>query len=581
MLQTLRIRDFAIIAELELRLAGGFVVFTGETGAGKSIIVDAVQLLLGGRAEATAVRTGAETALVEGEFALDGAAGAAAAALLEREGLVDEPGRVVLGREVRREGRSLARVNGRSVGLSLLREIGELLVDVHGQSEHLSLLRVREHLALLDRFAENEAPRQAFAAEHAALVRVRQELDLLRQGERDAARRSEMLEYAIQEIEAARVRPGEKAALKEERLRLANAERLAELAALAEAALAESTGARPARDAVGGPGAIERLGQAAHAAADLAKLDPALADLAAEIQGIEDQAAETARRLRRYRESLEFNPRRLEQVEERLATIHDLERKYGEGEEAILAHLERARLERQSIAHAGERIAALAKEAAQRLEQLGRLGSELSKSRRAAAARLGRGIESELQDLQMAGARFDVDFRWEDDPAGAPADGRRVGFTRTGLDLVEFLVAPNPGEGLKPLAKIASGGETSRLMLGLKSVLARADHTPTLIFDEIDQGIGGRVGGVVGHKLWRLARNHQVLCITHLPQLAAHGDQHFRVEKVQRGGRTFTTVGPLTPEERLEELAQMLGGATDANRRSASELLDEARRAQG
>ncbi len=187
--------------------------------------------------------------------------------------------------------------------------------------------------------------------------------------------------------------------------------------------------------------------------------------------------------------------------------------------------------------------------------------------------RVTEGIESELKDLQMAGARFAVDLHWDDDPSGAPAEGRRVGFTRTGLDQAEFLVAPNPGEGLKPLAKIASGGETSRLMLGLKGVLARADRTPTLIFDEIDQGIGGRVGGVVGAKLWRLARNHQVLCITHLPQLAAHGDQHFRVEKVQRGGRTFTTVGPLSEDERLAELAQMLGGASDANRQSAAELL--------
>ena len=565
MLQTLRIRDFAIIAELELSLAGGFVVFTGETGAGKSIIVDAVQLVLGGRADAAAVRQGAETAIVEADFALAGEAGAGVEDILEREGLQDEAGRVVLAREVRREGRSMARVNGRTVGLSLMREIGELLVDVHGQSEHLSLLRVREHLSLLDRYAEDEAQRHAFASEYQALVKVRQELELLRQGEREAARRADMLAFTIREIEAARLRPGEKSSLQEERVRLANAERLAELAALAVGALDESGEPRPA--------AIERLGQAAHAAAELAKLDGSLADLSGELQSLEDQAAQAARRLRRYRESLEFNPGRLEQVEQRLGLIHDLERKYGEGEEALLAHLEQARLESESIANAGERIAALGQDEAGRLERLGRHGAELSQTRLEAAGRLSAGIESELKELQMAGARFAVDLHWEDDPSGAPTDGRRVGFTRTGLDQAEFLVAPNPGEGLKPLAKIASGGETSRLMLGLKGVLARADHTPTLIFDEIDQGIGGRVGGVVGAKLWRLARNHQVLCITHLPQLAAHGDQHFRVEKVQRGGRTFTTVGPLTEDERLAELAQMLGGASDANRESAAELL--------
>jgi DNA repair protein RecN (Recombination protein N) len=567
MLQTLRIRDFAIIAELELSLAGGFVVFTGETGAGKSIIVDAVQLVLGGRADATTVRTGADLALVEATFTLRGPAGKAAEALLDREGLGDEPGLVVLGREVR-EGRSTARVNGRAVSLSLLRELGELLVDVHGQSEHLSLLRVREHLSLLDRYAENDALRQAFAAEYQALVKVRQELEMLRQGERDAARRTDMLDYAVQEIEAAKVQPGEKSALGEERVRLANAERLAELAADAAAALDEGGELRP--------GAVELLGQAVHAAAELGKLDPSLATLTTDLAGLEDQLVEAARRLRRYRDSLEFNPRRLEQVEQRLALLHDLERKYGEDETAVLAYLERSRQERESITHAGERIAGLGAEEKDRLERLGHIGVELSRARHAAAGTLSQGIERELKDLHMAGARFAVDLHWDDDPAGAPADGRRVSFSRTGLDQAEFLVAPNPGEGLKPLAKIASGGETSRLMLGLKGVLARADHTPTLIFDEIDQGIGGRVGGIVGEKLWRLARNHQVLCITHLPQLAAHGDQHFRVEKVQRGGRTFTTVGPLTPEERLEELAQMLGGSGQANRESAAGLLKEA-----
>ena len=572
MLVNLRIRDFAIIAELELSLAGGFVVFTGETGAGKSIIVDAVQLVLGGRADATAVREGADTALVEGTFALQGPSGQAAEAFLEREGLRDDPGLVVLGREVRREGRSTARVNGRTVSLALLRDIGELLVDVHGQSEHLSLLRVREHLALLDRYAEDESQRQAFAAEFRLLVKVRQELEMLRQGERDAARRAEMLAFAIQEIETAKVRPGERAALQEERVRLANAERLAELATQAVTALDEGGEPRPA--------AMELVGQAVHAAGELGKLDPSLANLAGELQGVEEQMAEAARRLRRYRDSLEFNPRRLEQVEQRIGVLHDLERKYGKGEEAVLAYLDRARQERQSIDHAGERIAALAADEAARLERLGRLGAELSRARREAAEKLSRGIESELKDLHMAQARFAVDLHWDDETTGAPADGRRVAFTRTGLDQAEFLVAPNPGEGLKPLAKIASGGETSRLMLGLKGVLARADQTPTLIFDEIDQGIGGRVGGVVGEKLWRLARNHQVLCITHLPQLAAYGDQHFRVEKVQRGGRTFTTVGPLTPVERLAELAQMLGGSGEANRQSAAELAREAERAK-
>jgi DNA repair protein RecN (Recombination protein N) len=571
MLAELRIRDFAIIERLELRLDAGFVVFTGETGAGKSIIVDAVQLLLGGRADSTMVRTGCDAAVVEGTFRLDGPQGDAVRGILGREGLLEEPGFVELGREIRREGRSLARINGRTVNLALLREVGELLVDVHGQSEHLSLLRVREHLHLLDRFAEVEAERRGYGDAYDRLVQIRAELVGLRQTERDAIQRTDLLTFQLGEIEAAGLKPGEETSLAEERTRLANAEQLARLAEEAAAALSEGIDDRPS--------ATELLGRAAHAAAALARIDGSMTAAGNEAQTLVEQAGDLAKRLRAYRESMEFNPRRLEQVEERLALIHGLQRKYGATLEAVLEHLDRARRELETITHAGERIRELEQEEAGLLQDLGRRGQALSEIRRKAGVRLAKGIESELGDLKMAGASFGLDLHWEDDPQGAWVEGRRVGFSSEGLDKAEFLVAPNPGEGLKPLARIASGGETSRLMLGLKSVLARADRTPTLIFDEIDQGIGGRVGAIVGAKLRRLARAHQVLCITHLPQLAAYGDLHFRVEKVQRGGRTFTTVGPLSQEERLAELAQMLGGVSEANRRSASELLKEAAKA--
>jgi DNA repair protein RecN (Recombination protein N) len=571
MLAELRIRDFAIIERLELRLDAGFVVFTGETGAGKSIIVDAVQLLLGGRADSTMVRTGCDAAVVEGTFRLDGPQGDAVRGILGREGLQEEPGFVELGREIRREGRSLARINGRTVNLALLREVGELLVDVHGQSEHLSLLRVREHLHLLDRFAEVEAERRGYGDAYDRLVQIRAELVGLRQTERDAIQRTDLLTFQLGEIEAAGLKPGEETSLAEERTRLANAEQLARLAEEAAAALSEGIDDRPS--------ATELLGRAAHAAAALARIDGSMTAAGNEAQTLVEQAGDLAKRLRAYRESMEFNPRRLEQVEERLALIHGLQRKYGATLEAVLEHLDRARRELETITHAGERIRELEQEEAGLLQDLGRRGQALSEIRRKAGVRLAKGIETELGDLKMAGASFGLDLHWEDDPQGAWVEGRRVGFSSEGLDKAEFLVAPNPGEGLKPLARIASGGETSRLMLGLKSVLARADRTPTLIFDEIDQGIGGRVGAIVGAKLRRLARAHQVLCITHLPQLAAYGDLHFRVEKVQRGGRTFTTVGPLSQEERLAELAQMLGGVSEANRRSASELLKEAAKA--
>src|SRR6185436_14015440 len=266
-------------------------------------------------------------------------------------------------------------------------------------------------------------------------------------------------------------------------------------------------------------------------------------------------------------------PKRLDVVEERLELIKNLQRKYGATIEAVLEYEEKAQAERDGLTHSGERIAELQKKEETLLQRIGRLGLKLSAARRAAGERLASAIEAELADLRMEGAKFGVDLQTEDDPEGAYVDGRRVAFDSTGIDRIEFLVAPNLGEGLKPLAKVASGGETSRLMLALKSVLARADRTPTLIFDEIDQGIGGRVGAVVGYKLWSLAEAHQVLCITHLPQLAGFGDQHFKVEKLITGDRTVTRVHALSDAERVAELAQMLGGEGEKTMESAEEIL--------
>jgi DNA repair protein RecN (Recombination protein N) len=280
-----------------------------------------------------------------------------------------------------------------------------------------------------------------------------------------------------------------------------------------------------------------------------------------------------ARQLGAYRDSIEFNPRRLEQVEERVELLRNLKRKYGDTLTAVLTHAEQARAELDGITHAGERLAELETREAEMLRLLGEQGAQLSLLRKKAADKLARGIEAELADLRMAGARFSVDIHWDDDLAGAFAGEHRVAFDSTGLDRVEFLVAPNPGEGLKPLTKVASGGETSRLMLALKSVLARADRTPTLIFDEIDQGIGGRVGMTVGRKLWRLTPAHQVLCVTHLPQLAAYGDRHLHVEKSVQGKRTLTRVRALSAGERVAELAAMLGTLTETTKESASEIL--------
>ncbi len=569
MLIELRIRDFAIIEELELQFGAGFIVFTGETGAGKSIIIDAVELLLGGRAESTFIRSEAEIASIEGTFKLDAEIRPAVIEILEREALLDDEEIVLLAREIRREGRNICRINGRTVSLALLSEIGQFLVDLHGQSEHLSLLRVREHLNLLDRYAQAESVLDQYRLSYRDLQRTRGALADLRRQEQELVRKADFLRFQIEEVQAAQLKPGEDEALREERTRLANAEQLAQSS---EAALSALTGSHGERTS-----AKDALGRVVDELRGLAKVDPGTQELADSAQGLEDQVSELTRSVRGYRESIEFNPHRLDEVEERLSLISSLKRKYGETIEAVLEQTAAAAEELDSIEHAEQRTEELLTREQELLTNLGTLGSQLSDLRRAAGTRLETAIEAELEDLRMSGAKFGLDLQWKKDSEGAQVGEERYALGPSGLDQVEFLVAPNPGEGLKPLARIASGGETSRLMLGMKSVLARADHTPTLIFDEIDQGIGGRVGAVVGKKLWGLTTSHQVLCITHLPQLAAFGDQHYRVEKQLHDGRTVTVVTPLTGEARIHELATMLGAETEPNLQSAAELLLVAR----
>jgi DNA repair protein RecN (Recombination protein N) len=565
MLTELRIRNLAIIESLELHFGPGLIVLTGETGAGKSIILDALEMLLGARADATIIRQGADFTLVEGVFRIDERVRPAIHAILEREGLLEDENYLTLGREVRREGRNIARVNGRSVNLGLLKELGSYLIDIHGQSEHLSLLNPRAHIQLLDRYADLEKPLQAYRQAYRNLQALRQELEELRRMQADAERRTEMLRFQLEEIEAARLKPGEDEELRRERNRLANAEALAESAQQALSLLDEGL-----PDA---PSALDLLGQAGRLLERLAHLDPSQATLSQNLLTIEETLSDVTRALRTYLENIEFNPRRLEQVEERLDLIQRLTRKYGGSIEAVLKRAGQIREELERIETVSERLEALQKQEASLLEELARQALALSQARERAAQALSQNIEAELNDLRMSQARFSVAFQTRPHPQGLPVRGEHLSFDSNGIDQVEFLIAPNPGEGFKPLVKIASGGETARLMLALKNVLARADEIPILVFDEIDQGIGGRVGLTVGQKLWSLARHHQVFCVTHLPQLAAFGDQHFRVQKIIQGERTYTQVEELEGEQRLLELSQMLGEIGEGTLRSAHELL--------
>ena len=569
MLVELRIDNFAIIERLNLNFLPGLITFTGETGAGKSIIIDAVEVLVGGRAESTMIRSGAKHAQIEAIFRISQSVREDIHQILTHEQLLDDPDYLTISREIRATGRNVARVNGRIVNVALLRDLGEYLVDVHGQSEHLSLLRIREHLGLLDRYDGIDNLLKPYQATYHRLITVMKELSDLQMAEREAARRSDMLSYQINEIESVRLVPGEEEDLRTERTRLANTEAIASLVQAALLDLDEGTSESPS--------SMDTFGRVLDSLNDITRFDPTQVKQAERAQGIFDELIELASGLRSYMELVEFNPSRLNQVEERLNLIHNLTRKYGDSIPDMLAYAEQARTELESITQAGERIEELEKQVNQLRTTIAIEGIALSKRRYKVAKKLEKELESELADLRMPHARFKVNFQLLPDPDGILLeDGRTVKFNISGLEQVEFLIAPNPGEGFKPLVKIASGGETSRLMLALKNVLARADRVPSLIFDEIDQGIGGRVGTVVGQKLWQLARLHQVMCITHLPQLAAFGEQHYQVHKLIQDGRTVTSVEDLDSKERVKELAQMLGEVSDSSLSSAQEMIQTA-----
>ncbi len=572
MLVELHIRNFAIIDELTLRLGGGLHILTGETGAGKSILVDAVALLLGGRADTEVVRAEADFALVEGTFVQDAAAQAEIAPILAEGGLESEGNTLILSREVRREGRNICRINGRAVTLRQFQAVGERLIDIHGQGDHLSLLRVQEHINFLDRYAGLMDARREVADLVHELRRVRRELKELQQDERELARRVELLQYQVSEINAAALRVGEEEELLQERTRLANAEQLQSLAEEAYHRLYEGGEEQLS--------ASDLLGQVEQNLAGLCRYDPRWEAWLQAVRDVQYQLDDLARELRDYGDSIEYNPTKLARVEERLNLYFNLKRKYGDTVEEVLEFGRRAARELETITHSEERIAELQEEEQRLLQRIGEKAARLSAARKEAAARLSAEVERQLADLAMEKARFVVDVAQDEAPDGVPVNGARLAFDATGVDRVEFLVAPNVGEPLKPMVRIASGGETSRLLLALKTVLSEADQTPTLIFDEIDTGIGGRVGVAVGRKLWTLANRHQVLCVTHLPQIAAYADRHLAIRKEVVAGRTVTRVEEIRDARRVDEIAQMLGSITDTTRESALEMLERVKAEQ-
>ncbi len=565
MLLELDIRDLAIIDHLRVSCAPGFNVLTGETGAGKSIVVDALAQLMGGRAYGEMIRSGASRAIIEGVFDPSRVSDRIAPVLISYG--IEPEAELILRREIHQGGRSTARVNGRAVPLRALAELGPLLIDLHDQSDNAALAREAEHVDLLDRYGGLEPLRQEVTKLVTRARAVAAQLDRLRQDEAALARRADMLAYQVTQIRSARLSVEEEEALQVERLRLANAERLALLADQAYAALRGS--------ADDSPSGLDRIQLAATAVRRLAEIDPQLGDVRTALVEAEELVATAAQRLLAYRDELEFNPDRLAVVEDRLAVIHDLKRKFGADIGAVLAYADRAEAELATISGAGEQIEALEVELEALRAEIAARAAELSLRRRQVGDQLAEAVVPELARLGMPGSTFIVQLERRPDPQGVLVDGQVVAFDEKGIDRVAFLVSTNPGEPALPLVRVASGGETARIMLALKAILSAADRTPTLVFDEIDAGIGGRIGAVAGQRLWSLAAHHQVVCVTHLPQVAAFADHHLRVEKRVTAGRTTTEVVAVNGADRVHELAMMLGSPTNIAHENAVQLLQQ------
>ena len=537
MLRYLNIRNLAVIESLEVSFQPGLNVITGETGAGKSIVVGAVGLLLGDRASADIVRTGEEAAVVQAVFDVDG-----------RE--------VIVRREVTALGRSRSFVDGQLVTAGSLKELGVRLVDLHGQHEHQALLDADVHLDLLDQFAGLGDERRAVEAAHADWSALRACLAEARARERDRDARAEFLRFQQGEIDRVSPRAGEDEELAAERVLLANAEKLRRLCDEAYGRLYDDDAS-----------ALSALAAVWKRVAELRELDPRFGPYLESRETVEAQLRDLATFLREYGAHVESAPDRLQELEDRLASLERLKRKYGPALQDVLVRRANCAAELAALDSSAETIADLDRRLASAGERYTSAAAELSSRRRRRARDFAKSLEGELGSLAMSGTRFEVRFA-----SGEVTEDR---WTARGVDVAEFFVSPNPGEDVRPLARIVSGGELSRVMLALKTLATTDSPGKTLVFDEVDAGIGGRVADVVGQRLQALGRVFQVLCITHLPQIAACGHSHYRVAKAERAGRTHTTVDALWGPARVDELARMMAGAvvTDGARATAREML--------
>lgn len=560
MLRELTIRNVAVIDEVTATFLPGLNVLTGETGAGKSILIDALQLVLGARGSETLLRAGAEEAAVEAAF--DAGPASRAVELLEGEGIALEPGEpLILRRHLFRDGRTRAYASGRLTSVATLRTLGESLVDIHGQHPGQWLLDPRRHRELLDGYAGIAEEVRAYRERFSQWQSLRREREELAAAERERTQRQDLLEFQRREIEGSHLEPGEEEALTAEHAILSNHERLF-------AAVEQTYGTLEESDEA----ILVRLAAAATRLREAAGIDQRLREVLETLETGGMHLGEAARGLRDYRGRIEFDPERLDAIEARLHEIGKLKRKYGASVGEILDHLAQVRAELSTLERSEERLGELEQGLTDTQRDLAGLADRLSAARARAAPKLQEAILEGIRELGMAKATFEVRMN----PAGSGEEA----LGPYGKDEVEFLISPNPGEPLKPLHKIASGGELSRTMLAIRVILAATDQTPTLIFDEVDAGIGGTTADMVGRKLTAASRQRQVLCVTHLPQIACYADHHVTVSKRIMRDRTQTAVQALSAPERAQELARMLGGPSRSSTplQHATELLEAASR---
>ena len=555
MLSLLHIENIALIQSADIRFEPGFNVLTGETGAGKSIVIDSIGAVLGERTSRELIRTGAKSALVTAVFTQ-----VPPLPWLEENGFPTGEEDLLLQRELQGDGRNVCRIDGKLVTVAQLRELGRQLLNIHGQHDGQQLLDPASHLGYLDQFGGCQPLLEDYQEAYRKWHDIRREMDKLQMDEAERSRRVDTLNYQIQELERAQLKAGEDEELSARRTLLRSAGRLMEAVQSAEFALSGDED----RD-----GACSLIAQAEGEVQGVSSISPELGELSEKLTALRCAADDAADTLRDLSRSFDFSPGELDQVEERLDLLYRLRKKYGPTVEDMLAYLDRCQKELDQIQYADDTLARLEKDLKKAQKEALRRGESLSQARREAAGALQARVQEELRQLDMPKVQFQTEFT----PKGGEA-----GMDETGLDEVQFLMSANLGEALKPIQKVASGGELARIMLALKNVLAEGDQIGTLVFDEVDTGVSGRAAQKVAEKMAQVARGKQVLCVTHLPQIAAMADTHFSVQKGEREGRTYTRLERLDRSQRREELARLIGGAsiTPSLLESAEELLRQA-----